>query len=75
VVRDVTGGVDVPAIEEVGREGVGRDLRERAERVKQQAEGVVREGQRKVAGFRRSVDVKKEQEMRKQGWRSDAFDI
>jgi hypothetical protein len=75
VVRDVTGGLDVPAIEDAGMEGVGGDVRERAERVKQQAKGLVREGQKKVAGFRRSVDVKKEQEMRKQGWRSDAFTI
>jgi hypothetical protein len=74
-VRDVTAGVDVPAIEEVGREDGGGDVRERAGRVRQQARGALREGQRKVEGFRRSVEVKREEEMRRAGWKSAAFDF
>jgi Protein of unknown function (DUF4449) len=67
-VRDATGGVDVPAIEEVGREDGGRDV---AASMKQQARGALR----KVEGFRRSVEVKREEEIRREGWRSDAFDF
>jgi Protein of unknown function (DUF4449)/Family of unknown function (DUF5923) len=74
-VRDMSGGVDVSVIEEVGREDGGRDVRERAERVKQQAKGAVREGQKKVEGFWRSVEMKRDEEMRREGWKSDAFDI
>lgn len=74
-IRDATGGMDVPVIEEVGQGDGGRDVRERAARVKQQAKGVVREGQKKVEGFKRSVEVKREEEMRREGWKSDAFDL
>ena len=54
VVRDATGGVDVPAIEEAGQDG-GRDARERGRRVKQRAMGAVMGGQRKVEGYRRWI--------------------
>ena len=74
-VRSATVGVDVPAIEQVGREDVGRDVSERVGRAKQRARGVVREAQKKVEGFRRSVEVKREAEMGKEGWKSDAFDF
>ena len=74
VLRDASGGVDVPAIEEAGEDG-GRDVRGRGRRVKQRVMGAVVEGQRKVEGFRRSVDMKREDEIGKQGWKSDAFDL
>ena len=43
--------------------------------LRQTTMGAVSEGQRKVDGFRRSVDMKREEEIGKEGWKSDAFDL
>ena len=37
--------------------------------------GVMREGKRQVAGFRRSVERKREAEAKQEGWKSTAFDF
>ena len=39
------------------------------------AKGVMREGKRQVAGFRRSVERKREAEAKQEGWKSTAFDF
>ncbi|RDB22342.1 Uncharacterized protein C32A11.02c [Hypsizygus marmoreus] len=72
-------GVDMrEAVERVGEVDAGRmrgEVGAVAGRVKGQAEGIVKEGKRKVKSFRTAVEMKKEVEERKEGWRSDAFDV
>ncbi|KAF9554848.1 hypothetical protein CPC08DRAFT_643741 [Agrocybe pediades] len=55
------------------------DLRDKAEGVvrdaKDTARGVVSEGRRELDGFRQAVLRKSEIEMKREGWRSQAFDL
>ncbi|KAF8063575.1 hypothetical protein FPV67DRAFT_1507164 [Lyophyllum atratum] len=67
---------------EVVQETTGMDVGQNAEEmkrktgeVKERAEGLVKEGQKRVQTFQKSVEMKKSQEEKKPGWQSDAFDF
>jgi hypothetical protein len=51
-----------------GGEVSGVEMRKRAEEL-------VRGGRREVQTFKRSIEVKRREEMRRPGWQSDAFDV
>ena len=54
---------------------VGGGIREVLEDVDGRAKGLAKEGQRRIEGFRRSVERKKEKETAKSGWESTSFDF
>ena len=54
--------------------GVG-GIREVLEDAEGQAKGMRKEGKKQVVGFRKSVERKKELEMRSKGWESASFDF
>ncbi|KAH9475246.1 hypothetical protein JR316_0012357 [Psilocybe cubensis] len=64
--------VDVP---EVDVRGVKRQAGQLAKDVQERAQGLYKEGERQVKGFRRSVERKKQVELNRQGWQSSSFDV
>jgi hypothetical protein len=77
VVKDATGmDVDMDAgdVQQAG-ERVKGQVKDAANHVKDQAQGLIQEGQKQVATFKKTVDSKKERELKTEGWRSDAFDV
>ena len=53
----------------------GGGIREVLEGTEDRAKGMMKEGKRQVVGFRKSVERKKELEMRNKGWESASFDF
>ena len=53
----------------------GGGIREVFEDAEGRAKGMMKEGKRQVVGFRKSVERKKELEMRNKGWESASFDF
>ncbi|GLB42990.1 putative protein of unknown function (DUF4449) [Lyophyllum shimeji] len=71
-------------VEEVAQERLGVDvqvperpeeMRAKAEEMTARAKGIAEESQRKAKTFKRAVEMKAQQEKKKPGWQSDAFNI
>lgn len=73
--KRITETVEAATGVDVGEVAESVDVREAAGQVREQAKGLLAEGQRQVQSFQRHVDLKKQQEVKKAGWRSDAFDF
>jgi hypothetical protein len=66
------------AADEVGMdvdvEGAAANAQETAASVTEQAADLVQKGVKKVRGFKQTIDNKREEELKSEGWRSSAFD-
>lgn len=77
VVKDATGvDVDMDAgdVQQAG-ERLKDQVKDAAGQAKSQAQGLVKEGQRQVETFKKTVEAKKDKELKNDGWRSQAFDV
>ncbi|KAG6916006.1 hypothetical protein DXG01_008858 [Tephrocybe rancida] len=78
IVQDAT-GVDVSEVAEQAQDmdvdSAQTQVKQTTGHVKGQAQSLIKDGQKKVQTFHKSVEAKKAQEEKKQGWKSTAFDI
>jgi hypothetical protein len=68
-------GVDVGQVVTEGGEARPEGVKRVAGQAKEQAKGFLQETKMRAESFYHYVELKKDQEMKKPGWRSDAFDI
>ncbi|KAG6850361.1 hypothetical protein H0H93_014315 [Arthromyces matolae] len=72
-------GVDLSGVEEqamvVGVDDAHAQARQAASQIKGQVKDLVREGKNRIQTFQKSVEEKKAQEEKREGWRSAAFDV
>ena len=64
-----------PLKDKVAEEAMDVDIQEVFEDPEGRAKGMMKEGKKQVVGFRKSVERKKELEMRNKGWESASFDF
>ncbi|KAG6860980.1 hypothetical protein C0995_005216 [Termitomyces sp. Mi166 len=77
-VPDVTGVNVREAVDQVGETNVHdaqAQAKQAAGKVQEQLKGLARDGQKRIQSFQNAVETKKAREERKEGWRSDAFDV
>ncbi|KAF5378126.1 hypothetical protein D9615_007578 [Tricholomella constricta] len=60
---------------DVDMEAPGHQIGQAKGKMAEQAKGFVKEGKRKVETFQKTVEAKKAQEKRIEGWKSEAFDF